>query len=568
MDTFEELGLSSPILKALEMLNYKTPSEIQAKAIPELLTQKTDIKAFAQTGTGKTAAFSLPILAQIDPDQHAIQALVLSPTRELALQIGRNIEAFSTHLKQIRTTTVYGGGNIETQIKAVKKGVAIVVGTPGRTLDLIRRGVLDLKALRWLVLDEADEMLNMGFKEELDSILATTPKEKQTLLFSATFPKEVAQIAQKYLNDPLEIQVGKRNAGTANVLHTYYQMSDRHRYMALKRVMDTIPNIYAIIFCRTRRETIQIAEKLMNDGYNADSLHGDLSQAQRDTVMQKFRNKSIAILVATDVAARGLDIDNLSHVINYRLPDQIETYNHRSGRTGRAGNLGTSVLLLTPKEYQKLKPIERKIQQKLVEKPIPSITEICESQLNNLIEKVKDAPVASEKVAPYLPQAYELLKDLDKDQLIAKIVAMELNALLHFYRNQEEEMKMHKSHKKGNRDDMTRFFINLGRKDKLRPQELIGMINDLRIAKNIEIGDIDILRNFSFFEVETHFAEKIIKGFENVYVGNRKISVEISNPKGSGGHRKDNRKGKKKKRGVHHQDFGGDLKSRFKRQRR
>ena len=543
MNTFESLGLSDAILEALKVLHYEKPSEIQAKAIPELLTKKTDIKAFAQTGTGKTAAFSLPILELINSKDRCTQALILSPTRELALQIGRNINDFSKKMVSVNTTTVYGGGNIDTQIKSIRRGAHIVVGTPGRTLDLISRKVIDLSTLRWLVLDEADEMLNMGFKEELDQILKKTPRDKQTLLFSATFPKEVEQIARQYLVDPLEIQAGKRDSGTANVSHVFYQMPDRDRYITLKRIVDSVIDIYAIIFCRTRRETVQVSEKLIKDGYNADSLHGDLSQTQRDMVMQKIRGKGISILVATDVAARGLDIDNLSHVINYRLPDQISTYTHRSGRTGRAGNKGTSILLMTPRERHKLKPIERKIQQKFLEQSIPSVKEICELQLIHLIKRIKDAPIFTEKITSYLPKAKELLQELNKEQLIEKIISIELNQLFDFYKNQSNEIE--KSNP--SRSDMERCYINLGRKDNLKPQELIAMINDLDIARGIEIGAIEILRNFSFFEVEHRYAKTVIASFENVYVEDRKIIVEISNLKPKERKRITNRKQKSKK---------------------
>ena len=357
MSTFLELGLKEPISKALIDLGYEKPTLIQEKAIPQILSSEQDLKAFAQTGTGKTAAFSLPIIELIDEKDVNTQAIILSPTRELAVQIGNNIEEFSKYIPELKTVTVYGGANIEQQIKQLKKGAQIVIGTPGRTVDLIKRRALKLGNVKWLVLDEADEMLNMGFKEELDNVLEATPETKQTLLFSATFPKEVEAIASNYMNNPVEISSGQKNQGSDNVSHEYYLVTEKTRYPALKRVADVNPDIYAIVFCRTRRETQEIADFLIKDGYNADALHGDLSQVQRDSVMEKFRKKNIQMLVATDVAARGLDVDNLTHVINHKLPDQIENYNHRSGRTGRAGNKGVSIVLITKKEKSRLFPI-------------------------------------------------------------------------------------------------------------------------------------------------------------------------------------------------------------------
>ena len=367
MSTFLELGLKEPIIKALTDLGYEKPTVIQEKAIPQIISSTDDLKAFAQTGTGKTAAFSLPIIELLEASNNNVQAIILSPTRELAVQIGNNIKDFCKYIKDIRVTTVYGGSSIEDQIRSLKKGSQIVVGTPGRTVDLINRRALKLGNVQWLVLDEADEMLNMGFKDELDKVLEATPETKQTLLFSATFPREVESIARNYMTKPVEITSGQKNQGSDNVSHEYYSVTERTRYPALKRIADLNPNIYAIIFCRTRRETQEVADNLIKDGYSADSLHGDLSQAQRDSVMGKFRKKTIQILVATDVAARGLDVSELTHVINHKLPDQIENYTHRSGRTGRAGNKGISIVLVNGKEKGKLRPIEKIIQKKFIE---------------------------------------------------------------------------------------------------------------------------------------------------------------------------------------------------------
>ncbi|MDP6921806.1 MAG: DEAD/DEAH box helicase, partial [Lutibacter sp.] len=416
MSTFNTLGLQPTILQALTDLGYEHPTEIQAKAIPQLLASEQDLKAFAQTGTGKTAAFSLPILSQIDPEDKDTQAIILSPTRELALQIANNVGEFSKYLDGVKTLAVYGGANIDEQIRKLKKGVQIVVGTPGRTVDLIKRRQLTLSNIQWLVLDEADEMLNMGFKEELDRILEATSEEKQTLLFSATFPKEVESIARNYMHNPVEISAGKKNSGSDQVSHQYFVVSERNRYAALKRIADANPDIYSIIFCRTRRETQEVADKLIRDGYNADSLHGDLSQAQRDSVMEKFRKKHLQLLVATDVAARGLDVTDLSHVINHKLPDQTASYTHRSGRTGRAGKEGVSIAIVTGREKGKLSPIERIIGKKFIKTPIPTGAEICQNQLMKLIDKVHDIDINENEIKAFLPSIYEKLEGMEREE--------------------------------------------------------------------------------------------------------------------------------------------------------
>jgi len=443
-------------------------------------------------------------LEQIDAESGDTQAIILSPTRELALQIASNITEFSKHLKGVKTLAVYGGASIEDQVRKLNKGVQIIVGTPGRTVDLINRKQLKLSNLKWLILDEADEMLNMGFKDELDKILAVTPKEKQTLLFSATFPKEVEGIAKAYLKNPIEISAGEKNKGTDQVSHQYYVVSERNRYAALKRIADVNPDIYSIIFCRTRRETQEIADKLISDGYNVDALHGDLSQAQRDSVMEKFRNKTLQILVATDVAARGLDVTDLTHVINHKLPDQIESYTHRSGRTGRAGKEGISIAIVTQREKSKLHPIERLIGKKFISTPIPTGKEICQNQLLKLIDKVQDIKVNETEISDFLPSIYEKLKDLDREELIKKFVSIEFNTFLTYYENAPDlndsehmrgvERNADRGSKRRDDENMTRFFINIGKKDKLNPARLIGLINDQRIAKNIEIGQIEILK--------------------------------------------------------------------------
>lgn len=541
MSTFIDLGLQEPINKALTDLGYETPTVIQQKAIPQIIASTDDLKAFAQTGTGKTAAFSLPIIELADQTNANTQAIILSPTRELAVQIGKNIEDFSKYLPNLKVATVYGGANIEEQIRKLKRGVQIVVGTPGRTVDLIKRRALKLGNVQWLVLDEADEMLNMGFKDELDQVLEATPDSKQTLLFSATFPREVEAIANNYMSNPVEITSGQKNQGSDNVSHEYYLVNEKTRYPALKRVADLNPNIYAIVFCRTRRETQEVANNLIRDGYNADALHGDLSQAQRDSVMEKFRKKNIQILVATDVAARGLDVNNLTHVINHKLPDQIENYNHRSGRTGRAGNKGISIALVSKKEQGRLRPIERIIKKKFEHTPVPSGSEICQNQLFHLIDKVQNTEVNTNQIESFLPSIYDKLEDLSREELIQKFVSLEFNTFLSYYENAPDLNNLssrENSRGRSSNENMTRFFINIGRKDKLNPAKLIGLINDQKIGDKVEIGAIDILDTFSFFEIDKNFEGDTLEAFaaNSPDFNGRNVNVEVTKTdRGSGG---------------------------------
>jgi ATP-dependent RNA helicase DeaD len=576
MSTFKELGLKPEIVKALTELGYENPTEIQEKAVPQVIASNQDLKAFAQPGTGKTAAFSLPILQKIDLNSKDVQAIILSPTRELAIQIARNIEEFSKHLKGFKVAAVYGGSDINGQIRTLNKGVQIVVGTPGRTVDLIKRRKLRLDTVQWLVLDEADEMLNMGFKDELDQVLEVTPDTKQTLLFSATFPKEVDRIARNYMTDPAQIDAGKRNSGTDQVSHEYYVVTDRNRYPALKRIADSNPDIYGIIFCRTRRETQEVADKLIQDGYSADSLHGELSQAQRDAVMRKFRSKTVQILVATDVAARGLDVDSLSHVINYKLPDQIESYTHRSGRTGRAGSTGISIAIVSPGERRKLGPIERIIGKKFVQMQVPDGKEILKTQLLKLIDKVKNTEVNESQLDEYLPAIQEKLADLDRDELIKKFVSIEFSSFLKYYANAGDlnDLSRNKGRDRDSRgkrrddENMSRFFINIGRKDKLNPARLIGLINDQKISKNIEIGQIEILDTFSFFELDKNFEKETLAAFtrdSNIEFEGRGVNVEITEKKraGSRGGRRGGNSGKRRSNGGrdHRGGSGGGRRS-------
>jgi ATP-dependent RNA helicase DeaD len=550
MSTFRETGLKPEIISAIELMGFEKPTPIQEKTIPALLASDNDVLALAQTGTGKTAAFGLPVLNQIDLQENNVQALVLCPTRELCMQISKDIESFSANLKGLKTVAIYGGANITPQIKDLKAGAHIVVGTPGRTLDLIKRKALKIGKIDWLVLDEADEMLNMGFQEDLDAILSTSPDKKQVLLFSATMPKEIQQIAGKYMKHTVEISVGERNSGAENVRHEYYMVHARDRYAALKRIADIYPSIYGIIFCRTRQETKDVADKLISDGYNADALHGDLSQAQRDHVMNRFRNRNLQLLVATDVAARGLDVNDLSHVINYNLPDDLEAYVHRSGRTGRAGKKGLSVSIIHSREKGKIKDLQKITRKEFTWKKVPDGKQICEKQLFNLIDKVENIEVNESQIEEFLPVIYKKLDWLSREQLIKRFVSVEFNRFLAYYENApdlnvqaSEKDDRHKgnSRSKGrrnergarsrdNRTDFSRFFINIGSKDKVNASTLIGFINRKMKDQKFEIGKIDIMKKFSFFEIDKTIEKEVLKSFKNADFDGREVAVELSKP--------------------------------------
>jgi len=555
MTQFKALGLSDPIASSLNTMGYEKPTPIQEITIPQILGSNQDLKAFAQTGTGKTAAFSLPIIEKIDLSRKHTQALILSPTRELAIQIARNIEEFSQNIRDLKVTAVYGGANIDQQIRSIRQGSHIVVGTPGRTLDLVKRKALSLEKIQWLVLDEADEMLNMGFKEELDKILRSTPQQKQTLLFSATFPKEVEQISRNYLKEPLEVSAGQKNTGAANVEHEYYLVSDRNRYPALKRIADVNPDIYGIVFCRTRRETKDVADKLIADGYNADALHGDLSQAQRDLVMGKFRKKHLQMLVATDVAARGLDVDDLSHVIHYKLPDQIENYTHRSGRTGRAGKKGISVAVITNREKNKIRPIEGKIKKKFVQKMVPTGQEICEVQLFSLIDKIHDIEVNEKEIKDFLPDIFEKLEGLEREELIKRFVSIEFNQFLSYYENSRDLNGDDRPERKKPGDaSFVRFYINQGKMDNLTPARLMGLINECIRKRDVEIGRIEILKSFSFFEIDKSFKDDILEKMNDAIFNDRHVIVEVTSAQ-----KKNKSRGKRNKWGRKNSKPGGDF---------
>ncbi len=553
MSNFLELGLKAEILKALEEIGFETPTPIQAESIPYLLESNNNLIARAQTGTGKTAAFGLPILQQIDVANKVTQALILSPTRELALQIANDLKIFAKYIKGLRISAVYGGASIETQIKELNRGAHIVVATPGRALDLIKRKRLVVEHIRFLVLDEADEMLNMGFKDELDAILATTPETKQNLLFSATMPPEMQKIAKKYIKEAHEISVGKKNTGALTVTHQYYMVQSRDRYQALKRIVDFYPDIYGIVFCRTRAETKQVADNLMADGYNADALHGDLSQAQRDYVMNRFRKRQLQLLVATDVAARGLDVNDLTHVINYNLPDDPEVYVHRSGRTGRAGKEGLSISIIHLREKGKIRQIERMLNKKIERQLVPQGEEICERQLFHLIDKMQSVKVQRKQIEQYLPAIYEKLNDLSREEIIQGFVSLEFNRFLQYYKNarninvSEKEAKRsdrtserskERGRDKRNRRNFQRFFINIGEKDGLQTGELLNIISRSVRNRDAKIGKIDVMKSFSFFEVDAEYTDRVLEGFSNADWKGIDLNVEIAQE----------RKGSKRKR--------------------
>ncbi|MDX1905565.1 MAG: DEAD/DEAH box helicase [Bacteroidia bacterium] len=547
--TFSALGLIPEILEAISELGFEYPTPIQEQAIPYLLQSHNDLIAFAQTGTGKTAAFGLPVVQQLDPKNINPQVLILCPTRELCLQICRDLTQFAAKLPQIRVVSVYGGAPIEHQIAELRRGAQVVVGTPGRVLDLLNRRRLDISNIQWLVLDEADEMLSMGFKDDLDAILSTTPEEKQTLLFSATMPPEMISISEKYMHNPVEISTGKRNTGADNVLHHYYMVHAQDRYLALKRIVDFYPAIFGIVFCRTRQETKDVADKLMQDGYNADALHGDLSQAQRDYVMGRFRNHQLQILVATDVAARGLDVNSLTHVINYNLPDDPEVYIHRSGRTGRAGKSGISISVIHMRERFRIQELERKINKRFEQQRVPSGRDICETQLFHLIDNIGKTEVSEVEIAPFLPVIYEKLEWLSREELIKRFVSAEFNHFLAYYKNAPDlnvEVTPRKSsynrrddqpqngngqgYVNGNGNGFNRSFakiaISVGKRDNMTPKTIILLLNSSMPGRSVKIGQIDIQKNHSVVEVEDRHQHKVLEALRQTSYRGRRLSVE------------------------------------------
>ena len=566
MKTFEELGVSLEIRKAIEEMGYESPMPVQEEVIPYLLGNGNDVVALAQTGTGKTAAFGLPLIQKIDVTRRVPQALILCPTRELCLQIAGDLTDYSKYITDLKILPVYGGSSIDSQIRSLKQGVHIIVATPGRLIDLMERKVANLATVRDVVMDEADEMLNMGFTDSINAILEKVPQDRNTLMFSATMSPEISRIAKTYLHDAKEITIGTKNEGSKNVNHIAYIIHAKDKYLALKRVVDFYPQIYGIIFCRTRKETQEIADKLIQDGYNADSLHGELSQAQRDLVMQKFRQRHLQLLVATDVAARGLDVNDLTHVINYGLPDDTESYTHRSGRTGRAGKTGISIAIINLREKGKMREIERIIKKQFTVGQLPSGKEICEQQLIKVIDEIEKVKVNEEEIEAFLPGIYRKFEWLSKEDLIKRVVSMEFNRFLEYYKNAPEIEQPKNSDKKGEPKERkergtdkekssrkaekgyTRLFLNLGKTDGFYANQIIELINRNLKKERIQVGRIDLMQNFSFFEIIEAQAPMVIKALNKVVLnGGRKVIVEVAG-ENNGKSDKDGKKRSRKER--------------------
>ncbi|MCK8481995.1 DEAD/DEAH box helicase [Psychroserpens algicola] len=558
MSTFQELGLNEDLLHAITDLGFETPSDVQAKAIPILLEKDSDLVALAQTGTGKTAAFGFPMLQKIDISSRTTQGLILSPTRELCLQITNELKLYGKHCKGLNVTAIYGGASITDQARSVKRGAQIIVATPGRMKDMISRNMVDISKIEYAVLDEADEMLNMGFYDDITDILSHTPNDKSTWLFSATMPKEVARIARDFMHDPIEITVGNKNESTSQVSHEYYLVNARDRYQALKRLADANPDIFSVIFCRTKRDTQKVAENLIEDGYSAGALHGDLSQNQRDLVMKSFRNKQIQMLVATDVAARGIDVDDITHVINYQLPDEIETYTHRSGRTGRAGKTGVSMVIVSKSEVRKIKSIERIIKKEFEKKEIPDGMEICEVQLMSLANKVHNTEVNHE-IDKYLTSINALFEDTDKDELIKKFFSVEFSRFFNYYQKSKDlnvasssrDSERESGRGYGGSDNETRYFINVGRKDGYDWMKLKDFLKEVLVLGRDDVFKVDVKDSFSFFNTEKENQEKVLAFFTDFKHDGRFVNVEVSEDKGGrnrGGKRRDGGGGGRRRR--------------------
>ncbi|MDE6642894.1 MAG: DEAD/DEAH box helicase [Muribaculaceae bacterium] len=544
MKSFEELGVDRPLLDAIKDMGFENPMPVQEQVIPHLLNNDNDVVALAQTGTGKTAAFGLPVLQRINADKNTPQALILSPTRELCLQIAGDLADFSKYMPKIRIIPVYGGSSIESQIRALREGAQIIVATPGRLIDLINRGVVNLKNVHTVILDEADEMLNMGFLDSLNAILEHVPDERKMLMFSATMPNEIARIAKRYMHDPIEIVVGTRNEGSANVRHIYYMVNARDKYLALKRIADDNPDIYAIIFCRTRRDTQEIADQLITDGYNADALHGDLSQQQRDIVMKKFRDRVISILVATDVAARGLDVDDLTHVINYGLPEDTAVYTHRSGRTGRAGKTGVSIAIIHSREKGRLKEIERIIGKKFERKDVPTPEHIIEKQLYSLADRIERVKVDDAAMEKYTPGVIKKLGWLSSEDLIKRVLSLEFNRLINYYKDApsidfiddkksgKKEHEVPRNTKEKDRrtaeKGMERIYINVGKNDGFYAGNLIEILNHEVKGPRVDVGRIDLMPGYSLFDVKNADARRVVDALTGADFLGRRIFSEIA----------------------------------------
>ena len=541
MTTFEDSGIDPKILKAITEMGFEAPMPVQQQVIPFLLNNTRDLVALAHTGTGKTAAFGIPIIEQIDTASRLTQALILAPTRELCLQITDDLSNMAKYMDNLNIVPIYGGANIVTQIHQVAAGAQIVVATPGRMLDMLNRKKVNVSEIRWLVLDEADEMLNMGFKEELNAVLATTPAEKRVLLFSATMPRGIEAIAHSYMKKPAEITVGARNVGAENVHHQYYVVHAKDRYLALKRIADFYPDIYSIIFCRTRTETQEVADMLMKDGYNADALHGDLSQAQRDSVMNRFRSRNLQMLVATDVAARGIDVNDLTHIINYNLPDDVENYTHRSGRTGRAGKSGISIVIVNIKETFRIGQIEKQIGKKFVQAKIPTGAEVCEKQLLHLVEKLKNTEIQHADIDPFLPAALERLKTLSKEDIVARFISQEFNRFLSYYRDTtdinvspKKEAKSSGAHPASGRGGRMRLMVNLGKMERFNAKKLTAYLLETANIAHLRIDDVDVQLCNSYFEVEAALAEVLIARFGREKFDKRRVRIDYAERGGRG----------------------------------
>lgn len=536
MNKFEALGLNNAIVKAVTELGFEAPTPIQEKTIPALLTGTTDLVALAQTGTGKTAAFGLPLISLIDFSSRDTQAVILCPTRELCMQITRDLQNYTKYLEGANIVAVYGGASIEGQSRDIKRGAQIVVATPGRMNDMINRRNVNLSKVRYAVLDEADEMLNMGFKEDLDTILSQTPAEKNTWLFSATMPDEVLRISKHYMTSPIEITTGTKNSGNENIEHVYYVVQARDKYPTLKRIADSNPDIFAIVFCRTKIETQEIADKLIKDGYNADALHGDLSQSQRDHVMKRYRSRSLQMLVATDVAARGIDVQDVTHVINYALPDEIENYTHRSGRTARAGKTGVSIAIINMKEVGKIRIIERLIKTKFTQAKVPNGFEVCEKQLFSLVKKIHNVEVNEKAIESYLPGIYDELKDLTREDIIKRFVSTEFNRFLDYYKNAPDlNASASRDQRSVSTNGITKLFINLGEMDKLDSRSMTEYISEVSGVAANTIVSIDVKSSFSFIEVKTESAEVITGTFKNIQFNGRNVRIESRGASAGGG---------------------------------
>ncbi|MGY4538400.1 ATP-dependent RNA helicase DeaD [Mucilaginibacter sp. UYNi724] len=556
MNPFINLGIRHDIVNAISELGFENPTPIQEQSIPVLLTGSNDFVGLAQTGTGKTAAFGLPLLELLNFEENHPQALILCPTRELCLQITNDINNYAKKMNNVHVVAVYGGASIQDQLRQIKRGVQIVVATPGRMLDIINRKAINFSQVKFVVLDEADEMLNMGFQEDIDSILSTTPDEKKTWLFSATMPSEVRRIAKKYMDNPFELTMGEKNTGNVNIEHEYYVVRARDKYAAFKRIVDNNPQIFGIVFCRTKIETQEIAESLIKDGYNADALHGDLSQQQRDKVMKRYRERSLQLLIATDVAARGIDVNDVTHVINYSLPDEIENYTHRSGRTARAGKMGVSIAIINSKELGKIRQIERVIGKKFVKAEIPTGFDVCEKQLFALVHKVHNVTINEEQIEQYIPRIMDEFAELSKEDVIKRFASLEFNRFLDYYQNapdlnapaddrsRDGERGERGMREAGGKSEYTRLFINLGSVDEFNRGDLLGYICNNSKISGRTVGKIDVKGVYSFFEVSNGDVDQVVNNFKGVEFKGREVRIEISgegtsSPRSGGGEKRE-----------------------------